>query len=215
MNVLMILGSAFALWFLINPRSVVDLATGHRMSASGWDIFFGRLGGGIFLWIQALLLINTVNSSTRAALTALWDVVAIAGIALLAYQLAQERLPRSNKRIATRSPSADEETLLEVRARYTAAWRKYRSLRLQMVLAFPGWFALFVSLGSLFRFFGRNEDVVSVIALAYLPYISIAGWRWMYWRCPRCHNAFRGWYPFHPKRCYHCGLPKWAESSDA
>jgi len=53
-----------------------------------------------------------------------------------------------------------------------------------------------------------------VFILAYIPYMSVVGWQWAYWQCPRCNKAFRGRYPFYPKRCYYCGLPKWAESPD-
>jgi hypothetical protein len=103
----------------------------------------------------------------------------------------------------------------EARARYRAAWRRYRRLRLEFPLSIPGWFALSVLLNGIFRLFGWNQHVAMVFILAWIPYMSFVGCQWMYWQCPRCGKAFKGSsYFFFPKRCHHCNLPMWAESPE-
>jgi hypothetical protein len=95
------------------------------------------------------------------------------------------------------------------------ARRQYAKLRIAFPILFFGWFPFGYVLGSVFRFFRWNMTVCVVIVLALLPLISIVGWQWSYWQCPRCGYAFKGKYPFYPSRCSHCNLPKWAESPDA
>jgi hypothetical protein len=106
-------------------------------------------------------------------------------------------------------PESEKET----RARYKAAWRRYRRLRLEFPLLIPGWFVFSMSLGGVFRLFGWNQNVAMVFILACIPYMSFVGCQWTWWQCPRCGKAFKGSsYFFFPKHCHHCNLPMWAES---
>ena len=215
---LMILGGVIALWFLVYPQSFVALWTGRRMPASKWDVFFARLGGGVFIWIEVSAFINRVSSrATHATLAPVWGVIGICGVAFLGYQLASQIMSKRDQEVLSEEPArsiSETETAEEATARYRAAWRKYRRLRLEFRLSIPGWFVFSELLGGIFWFFGWNQKVAMVFILAYIPYMSVVGWQWAYWQCPRCNKAFRGRYPFYPKRCYYCGLPKWAESPD-
>jgi hypothetical protein len=101
----------------------------------------------------------------------------------------------------------------EARARYRAAWRRYRRLRLEFPLLIPGWFVFSMLLSGLFRLFGWNQKIAMVFILAYIPYMSVVVGQWNYWQCPRCGKAFK-WSGalFFPKHCHYCDLPMWAES---
>ncbi len=106
-------------------------------------------------------------------------------------------------------PESEEES----RVRYRAAWQKYRRLRVLFPLAFLGWLPFGVAVFLVFGLFHWNPYIATIIVLAWIPFISIFGWQWAYWQCPRCGYAFKGIYdPFFPKRCYYCDLPMWAES---
>lgn len=101
----------------------------------------------------------------------------------------------------------------EARARYRAAWRKYRRLRLEFLFSIPSWLVFGILLSGLFRLFGWNQKIALVFILAYIPYMSVVAGQWNYWQCPRCGKAFK-WSGdlFFPKRCHYCNLPIWAES---
>ena len=93
------------------------------------------------------------------------------------------------KRRFTRSES-DEET----RARYKAAWRKYRRLRIAFPLLVLGWLPFGYVVSAVFRFFHWNVDFLMIALLAWIPFIPIVGWQWSFWRCPRCGYAFKAIY---------------------
>jgi hypothetical protein len=215
---MMILASAFALWLVVHPRSLVDLCTARRMPASEWDIFFARLAGGVLIWLTVFLVIHRMSSvAARFTLVALWEVIGICGVVFLGYELASRRMSRRDQRVLSEEPAlptSETETPEETRARYRAAWRKYRRLRFEFPLLIPGWFAFGALLGGIFRLFRWNQHIAMVFIVAYVPFMSVVGWQWSFWQCPRCRKAFKGKYPFYPKRCYYCGLPKWAESAD-
>ena len=105
------------------------------------------------------------------------------------------------------------ESEVEAKARYRAAWRKYRRLRYEVPLLIPGWFVFAVLLTGFFRLVGWNQKIAVVFILAYVPYTSFVAGQWNYWQCPRCGKAFK-WSGdlFFPKRCHYCNLPMWAES---
>ncbi|HET8925784.1 MAG TPA: hypothetical protein VFN26_22565 [Candidatus Acidoferrum sp.] len=125
--------------------------------------------------------------------------------------------PRVERRFLL--PESEE----EARARYKAAWREYRKLRVLLPLALLGWLPFVVVLSAVFglflRFFHLSGNIWgmfwAILALAWIPFISISSWRWNYWQCPRCGQAFK-WNGdlFFPKHCHYCNLPMWAESPD-
>jgi hypothetical protein len=109
---------------------------------------------------------------------------------------------------------------------YAASWREYRRRRRWAV-------GLALGLGPLVAFWllveGRQrlESVALLLGLAWLGAAAVAGWRFGRWPCPRCRRPFamsslRDWALATPgtqvrmlatRRCWHCGLPKWAPKS--
>jgi hypothetical protein len=145
----------------------------------------------------------------------IWIVIlGVGALALLGYLVAFlsskfDLRPRVKRRFLL--PEAEE----EARARYRAAWRKYRRLRLELPLSVPGWLVFAMLLSGLFRLFGWNEKIATVFILAYIPYTTFVFVRWNDWQCPRCGQPFKwGGDLFFPKHCHYCNLPMWAESPD-
>ncbi len=141
-------------------------------------------------------------------------ILGVSALALLGYLVGLipskfDLRPRVERRFLL--PESEDET----RARYRAAWRKYRRLRLEFPLSNLGWPVFAVLLSALFQLIGWNQKIAWVLILAYIPYVSVVAARWNYWQCPRCGQAFKwGGDLFFPKHCHYCNLPMWAESSD-
>lgn len=108
-------------------------------------------------------------------------------------------------------------------AAYHTAWEEYRRLRVNV---WRSWFAagiVFVT-GIFISRFGEGLSksgqiagvaVAGMAILASLVMMYYAQWKLYHWRCPRCGCAFRGllWpWPFLPKRCRYCELPRWQDT---
>lgn len=107
---------------------------------------------------------------------------------------------------------------------YKQSWQQYVGLRRQLVIyvliligLFVASFLTAVALGS--RLTGQASTIlfwlVSCAAIVPLAGYAYTAWKFNYWPCPRCGHRFRG--PFSwalPKKCSHCGLPRWAEDTD-
>ena len=107
----------------------------------------------------------------------------------------------------------------EARARYRAAWQKYRKLRVLLPITILGWIPYGVVLIAVFEAFdllGNAWAVIwAILALVWVSFISIVSWQWAFWKCPRCGQRFKwGGDLFFPKHCHYCNLPMWAESPD-
>lgn len=142
-------------------------------------------------------------------------ILVVIALALLGYLVGLlsskfDLRPRVERRFLL--PESEE----EARARYRAAWRKYRRVRVAFPLTFVGWLPFGFALSAIFRLFGWDWHIASIIMLAWIPFISIFSWQWVFWQCPRCGKAFK-WSGdlFFPKYCHYCKLPMWAESPDA
>jgi hypothetical protein len=136
-------------------------------------------------------------------------VLGFSAIAFLGYHFVIRLEKAERRRVLL--PESEE----EARARYRAAWRRYRRLRLEFPLLIPGWFVFSMSLSGVFRLFDWNQRIAMVFILAYIPYMSVVVGQWNYWQCPRCGKAFK-WSGdlFFPKHCHYCNLPMWVESPD-
>jgi hypothetical protein len=80
----------------------------------------------------------------------------------------------------------------KTKARYSAAWKRYRMLRVAFPLVFLGYLPFGYIGGAVFRFFGWNTDFLMMRMLAWVPLMSIFIWRWAFWQCPRRGYGFRG-----------------------
>ena len=164
-----------------------------------------------------LSLGQTKNTNAEPIMHWLSIVLGVSALIFLGYLVglfASKRCRRTRVDEAKRSfllPESED----EARARYRAAWRRYRRLRLEFPLLIPGWFVFGMLVSGLFRLFGWNQKIAMVFILAYIPYMSVVAGQWNYWQCPRCGNAFK-WSGdlFFPKHCHYCDLPMWAESLD-
>jgi hypothetical protein len=94
------------------------------------------------------------------------------------------------------------------RERYERAWRDYR-WRLAAVLLALGLFVTAPLLSDRFR--------SSWFGPLWLGSMIVASIRLSWWRCPRCARTFFSNLINNPltRQCMHCGLPKWATTSDA
>jgi hypothetical protein len=210
---------AAGVWLLVRPSDLVNLWTAGRSPASDVDRFFARLAGLSMLWGQVMHWVGQAKNTYAAPIMHWLSVTFLVGaVAFLGYHFVG--LFKSKPDRPTRVDQAKRRFLLpeseeESRVRYGAAWKKYRRLRVLFPLAFLGWLPFGAVVGAVFGFFHWNFDVAMIIILAWVPLISIFGWQWAYWQCPRCGYAFKGIYdPFFPKRCHYCDLPVWAESPD-
>ena len=105
---------------------------------------------------------------------------------------------------------------------YTTAWRDLRKRRLILWGLFFGYipdvFLLYLVVGMpLLALIGEKEGgtIFIVIALLWMVSFMIAGIRYSYFRCPRCHATFFWtWWHRNPfsGRCLHCGLRRGAIS---
>ena len=159
--------------------------------------------------------LNWKDSVTGMEIENVWKaILGVSVLALLGYLVGVlsskfDLRPRVERRYLL--PESEDEAT----ARYRAAWQKYRRLRILFPLALLGWLPFGVAVFLVFGLFHWNPYIATIIVLAWVPSISIFGWQWTNWQCPRCGQAFK-WSGDHffPKHCHYCNLPMWAESPD-
>jgi hypothetical protein len=214
---ILILFDAIGAWLLLRPSDLMNLWTAHRAPASQADRFIARLVGVILLSAQLMYWVGQEKgTNSQVAVHWLSIVLGISAAVFLGYHLvclfALSPDRRAQVQVAGRRlllPESDE----EAKARYRAAWRKYRKLRTAFAVLILGWLPLGVVLSAVFRLLQWDWHIPIITMLVCIPFVPIVGWQWSFWQCPRCGYAFKGTYdPFFPKRCHHCNLPMWAES---
>ena len=95
------------------------------------------------------------------------------------------------------------------RERYERAWRDYKW---RLVAFLVAWLGLLIAAPALSRRIG-----LVWFGVVWFGSCIVTSIRLSMWRCPRCSHRFFGSF-FDNKfvrRCMHCGLPKWATTSDA
>jgi hypothetical protein len=208
---------AVAVWLLARPGNLINLWTARRAPASDIDRFVARVLGVIILWTQiAALAAQAKSSDARTRLRWLLIAVALGALAFLVYHFVRLLASRPSRRAEVEEAKLHHirsESDEEARARYKAAWQKYRRLRIAFPLVTLGWLPFGYVLSAVFRLFHWDWRIAMIIMLTWIPFMPILGWQWSFWQCPRCGFAFKGKYePFFPKQCDHCELPMWAES---
>lgn len=206
-------------WLLVRPSDLIGPFRVYGIPPADWERFFARLVGVILLCTQITRWDNQAKN-TKAEPIMYWlsIVSAVCAVAFLGYLFVRLFTKEPGPRTQVEGP--ERRCLLpepeeEAKARYRAAWQKYRRLRVLFPLAFLGWIPFAFFLGAVFRFFSWKEYIAGVIILAWIPLIPILGWQWALWKCPRCGFAFKGPLDsFFPKRCQYCDLRMWAESPD-
>jgi hypothetical protein len=91
-------------------------------------------------------------------------------------------------------------------------WRKYKRLRLQLLIAFFG----FIPFGSLTATISyglfKTPLAAQIALLGWMVFFLIAGVRYNRFRCPRCDKPFsqKGLsnLSYFARKCRHCGLRK-------
>lgn len=106
-------------------------------------------------------------------------------------------------------------------ARYATAWRRYKVLRILFCFLGIGWFPFVFGIVILSDHWnlGSTRNYTAMVAwfLVFIWVIAacVVGSMRIRWPCPRCGKSFRGFFrPLLPKRCVHCGLPRWASRGD-
>jgi hypothetical protein len=59
-----------------------------------------------------------------------------------------------------------------------------------------GWLPFGYVASAVFRFFQWNTDILVIVVLGWVPFMSVFSWQWAFWRCPRCGYAFKARYEF-------------------
>ena len=107
---------------------------------------------------------------------------------------------------------------------YHSAWEEYRRLRRSTMRCSITFVAVFIgSAAFMFAIEAAKSQTVQIAVLviaattllASIALMSYTQLTFVRWRCPRCGCAFRGllWpWPFLPKRCRYCGLPRWQDT---
>lgn len=97
--------------------------------------------------------------------------------------------------------------------RYAASWKRYKKLRQLRLLFGLGWLAVVAGV----VFLGQRWHLAAVfgyfVIFVWLLATSVVGTMLVTWPCPRCGKSFRGFRPYLPKACSHCGLPRWKGAS--
>jgi len=99
-----------------------------------------------------------------------------------------------------------------------AAWEDYRRRFRQLLVAWPGGFALVI------LFMAVADSLPSrlagfltvVLPCSWMLAFAVTSLRLYGFRCPRCNKAFfhTCWYNnLYARRCVHCGLPKWGDGA--
>jgi hypothetical protein len=96
---------------------------------------------------------------------------------------------------------------------YSAAWHKYRTLRMIALVFLLGFFPFLALVTLSFQRMHWSEYVGLMCDAVYLGGMGIAGSLYAFWRCPRCGKSYRGLRPYTGNQCFYCKLPKWAGSS--
>lgn len=219
MTWIFILFDLVGVWLLVRPSDPMNLWTARRAPASELDRFIARLVGVIILWAQVTRWVSQAKNTNAEPIMHWFSIaIGVCGVVFIGYHFvgllaSKPHLPPQMQEAKRRSiPSESDE---ETSARYRAAWRKYRRLRVAFPLVILGWLPFGFVLFSVFRSFHWNGDIAMIIMLGWIPFMPIVGWQWSFWQCPRCGYAFKGKYDlFFPKRCHYCDLPRWAESPD-
>lgn len=103
---------------------------------------------------------------------------------------------------------------MDTSAAHHPTWEDYRRRRNSLLGAIFSWTALMLIplLAPETPLIGRHWWL---LALPILAWFTIASLRITLWHCPRCGDLYftRGiWFGnLFIARCYHCGLPKWAD----
>lgn len=107
------------------------------------------------------------------------------------------------------------------RDRYAAAWKRYKVLRLLFFVLGVGWLPFVLGIVMFTDHWSLNSatDYPAMVAwflvLLWVIAACVVGAMRILWPCPRCGKLFRGFFrPFLPKRCVHCGLPRWSSRGD-
>ena len=102
---------------------------------------------------------------------------------------------------------------------YAKEWHEYRVRGVILLFLFVGYLPFAILIDFLLdAFLEGNETLMAMAACSWLAAFGFAIWRFGSFRCPRCDEEFfnrkafafiRFHQPF-AKKCWNCGLKKWA-----
>lgn len=96
---------------------------------------------------------------------------------------------------------------------YASKWHSYKRNRLFFFFLFLAWIPFVRGVSYFVETLHVSVIIGDIFGIAWIVVMFIQGSRLALWPCPRCGKSFRGWFPYLRKRCSHCNLPRWAQSS--
>ena len=101
---------------------------------------------------------------------------------------------------------------------YIEHWDDFKNRRAVYFALIIGWIPITLIFGGGLSKAFDSMIPLSVVAITLLILVVVTAFRFIYWKCPRCHGFYmikRPWYSFvhwPSKKCINCGLPKYAET---
>ena len=185
------LAFTFSLWFTIDAPRVLTTLTFGRVRLNPWITWFYRFCGFNFV-------VGSISSFiARYGFRRAWFFIPL-GILISVFVLKRRdgRTPRVSP-----GPAVD----------YAAAWQQYRKLRRMYLFLLLSFVPIFLLAAWLSRFLNSLIPATIVLGAFAVSLVALGG-QIRFWPCPRCHYSFRGWWPWLPRKCHNCKLPRWATS---
>ena len=98
---------------------------------------------------------------------------------------------------------------------YKENWEEFKARRVVFFAMVIGWIPTTLIFGGGLSKSFDSMIPLSVVAITLLILVVVTAFRFIYWKCPRCHDFYmikRPWYSLvrRSNKCVNCGLSKYA-----
>ena len=94
------------------------------------------------------------------------------------------------------------------------SWKSYRKHRFILICLLLGWIPIGLLANGLLAHFHLPWFFSTAVSFVWLLLILAESGRVTLWPCPACGKRFRGYLPFLPKQCVHCGSSRVRSRAD-